>query len=340
MSKKVIGIGVVGLGWMGRLHARSYKALAEHYADLDVDIRLVNICDPIEANRIFAVESLGFERSVEEYRDLLADPEVDVVSICSPNYLHREIALATVEAGKPFWIEKPMGVSAEQSKDIAEAAENGGLITCVGFNYRHVPAIEKARQLVRAGRLGRITNVRCWLLADYAASPEGPLTWRYDRKLAGAGIVGDLMSHGADLVQYVCGRIASVSALTDTFIPERPIPTKAGIGHSGWEVSDQLGPVGNEDYVAMIVRLDNGAVGTLESSRVSVGPRAEYAIEVYGTEGSLRWNFERMNELEVCCGIDNEFQGYTRVMAGPDFPSFSAFQPGPVCPWALTISRP
>lgn len=90
----------------------------------------------------------------------------------------------------------------------------------------------------------------------------------------------------------------------------------------------------------MIVRLDNGAVGTLESSRVSVGPRAEYAIEVYGTEGSLRWNFERMNELEVCCGIDNEFQGYTRVMAGPDFPSFSAFQPGPVCPWALTISRP
>ena len=112
MSKKVIGIGVVGLGWMGRLHARSYKALAEHYADLDVDIRLVNICDPIEANRIFAVESLGFERSVEEYRDLLADPEVDVVLICSPNYLHREIALATVEAGKPFWIEKPMGVSA------------------------------------------------------------------------------------------------------------------------------------------------------------------------------------------------------------------------------------
>ena len=205
MSKKVIGIGVVGLGWMGRLHARSYKALAEHYADLDVDIRLVNICDPIEANRIFAVESLGFERSVEEYRDLLADPEVDVVSICSPNYLHREIALATVEAGKPFWIEKPMGVSAEQSKDIAEAAENGGLITCVGFNYRHVPAIEKARQLVRAGRLGRITNVRCWLLADYAASPEGPLTWRYDRKLAGAGIVGDLMSHGADLVQYCVG---------------------------------------------------------------------------------------------------------------------------------------
>ena len=123
-------------------------------------------------------------------------------------------------------------------------------------------------------------------------------------------------------------RIASVSALTDTFITERPIPTKAGVGHSGWEVSDELGPVGNEDYVAMMIRLDNGAVGTMESSRVSVGPRAEYVIEVYGTEGSLRWNFERLNELEICIGRENEFQGYTRVMAGPTFPSFSRFQPG------------
>lgn len=328
MSKEVLGIGVIGLGWMGRLHVRAYKALAEHYADLDVNIRLVSMCDPIEANRAFAVESLGFERAVEDYHDLLTDPEVDIVSICLPNYLHREIALATAAAHKPFWIEKPMGVSAEQSRDIAVAAQNAGVVTCVGFNYRHVPAIEKARELVWAGRLGRITNMRCWLLADYAASPQGPLTWRYDRKLAGAGIVGDLMSHGADLVHYVCGRISSVSALTDTFITERPVPTKAGIGHSGWEVSDERGSVGNEDYVAMMIRLGSGAVGTLESSRVSVGPRAEYALEVYGTAGSLRWNFERMNELEVCCGFENEFQGYTRVMAGPDFPSFSLFQPG------------
>ena len=221
-----------------------------------------------------------------------------------------------------------MGVSAAQSKDIATAAEAAGLVTSVGFNYRHTPAIEKARQLIRSGRLGRVTNVRCWLLADYASSPDGPLTWRYDRARAGAGVVGDLMSHGADLVQYLCGRIRSVSALTDTFITERPIPTKVGVGHSGWEVSDELGPVGNEDYVGAVIRLDNGAVGTLESSRVSVGPRAEYIVEVYGTEGSLRWNFEHLNDLEVCIGREQESQGYTRVMAGPDFPNFSRFQPG------------
>lgn len=328
MSKKTLGIGVISLGWMGRLHTRAYKALAERYPEIDVDVRLVSACDPIEANRTLATDTLGFERAVADYHELLADPDVDVVSICSPNYLHRDIALAAIEAGKPFWIEKPMGVSAAQSKDIAQAAERAGLVTSVGFNYRHVPAIEKAREVVRDGRLGRITNVRCWLNADYASFPEGPLTWRYDRERAGAGVVGDLMSHGADLVQYVCGRIASVSAFTDTFITERPIPTKAGVGHSGWEVSDELGPVGNEDYVAMMIRLDNGVVGTMESSRVSVGPRAEYVIEVYGTEGSLRWNFERLNELEICIGRENEFQGYTRVMAGPTFPSFSRFQPG------------
>src|SRR5699024_2158272 len=112
-------------------------------------------------------------------------------------------------------------------------------------------------------------------------------------------------------------------------IPERPIPTKAGVGHSGWEVSDELGPVENEDYVAILARLDNGVVGTLEASRVAVGPRAEYMVEVYGTNGSARWNFEDLNDLEICIGRNNEFQGYTRVMAGPaSFPNFARFQPG------------
>lgn len=328
MSKKTLGVGVISLGWMGRLHTRGYKALAERYPELDVDIRLVSVCDLLESNREAAVSQLGFERTTDDYKELLADPEIDVVSICSPNFLHHEIAMAAIAAGKPFWIEKPMGISAEQSREIAQAAEKAGLVSAVGFNYRHTPAIEKARELVRGGRLGRITNVRCWLNADYASSPDGPLTWRYDRARSGAGVILDLMSHGSDLVQYMVGRIASVSALSDIFIKERPIPTKEGVGHLGWEISDELGPVGNEDYVAMMVKFDSGVVGTMESSRVSVGPRAEYVIEVYGTEGSLRWNYEEMNYLEVCLGRDNEFQGYTRVMADPSYPHFARFQPG------------
>lgn len=328
-DKKKIGVGVISLGWMGRLHTRSYKALAEKFPELNADIRLVSCADPVEANQEWAVDVLGFEKATPDYKDVIDDPDVDVVSICSPNYLHREIALAAAKAGKPFWIEKPMGVSAEESEQIARTAADANVVTSVGFNYRHTPAIQRARNLIRNGELGRITNVRCWLIADYASSPDGPLTWRYDRELAGAGVVGDLMSHGADLVQYLCGRIESVSALTDTFITERPIPTKVGVGHSGFEVGDEVGPVENEDYVAMLVRLDNGVVGTLESSRVAVGPRAEYVIEVYGTNGSLRWNFEHLNDLEVCLGRDNgPNQGYVRAMASSEFPYFDRFQPG------------
>lgn len=328
MTKKTLGVGVIGLGWMGRLHTRSYTRLREYFPALEAEVTLVAAADPAEQNQRDATERLGFARAYADYRELLADPQVDVVSICSPNFLHHEIALAAAAAGKPFWIEKPMGVSATQSAEIARAAAQANLVTSVGFNYRHTPAVEMARQLIREGRLGRVTNARCWLIADYASSPVGPLTWRYSREQAGAGVVGDLMSHGADLVQYLCGRIGEVTASTGTFIPERPIPTKMGIGHGGWEISDELGQVENEDYVAMLARLDNGILATLESSRVAVGPRAEYVIEVYGTEGSLRWNFERLNELEVCLGRDNEFQGYTRVMAGPSFPEFATFQPG------------
>ncbi|MDO4664854.1 MAG: Gfo/Idh/MocA family oxidoreductase [Actinomycetaceae bacterium] len=329
MTKKTIGVGVISLGWMGRLHTRSYKSLAEKFPELEVKIRLVCCADILEDNQKYATEVLGFEKATADYHEVINDPEVDVVSICAPNYLHHEIALATAATGKPFWIEKPMGVSAQQSQEIAEAAAKAGVVTSVGFNYRHAPAIGRAREVIRSGQLGRITNVRCWLIADYASDPKGPLTWRYDKTRAGAGVVGDLLSHGADLVQYLVGRIDSVTALTDTFIIERPIPTKMGVGHGGFEVGDQTGPVGNEDYVAALVRLENGVVGTIESSRVSVGPRAEYIIEVYGTEGSLRWNFEHLNDLQICITREGGVnQGYTRSMASPLFPFFDRFQPG------------
>lgn len=322
-----LGVGVISLGWMGRLHTRSYKALAEKFPELDVKLRLVSCADILEDNQTYATQVLGFEKAVADYHEVINDPQVDVVSICAPNYLHHEIALAAAKASKPFWIEKPMGVSAKQSKEIAQAAQKAGLVTSVGFNYRHAPAIQQMRKIVQGGEIGRVTNARCWLIADYAADPRGPLTWRYEKERAGSGVVGDLLSHGADMLQYLCGRIEAVTAATDIFIKERPIPTKMGVGHAGFEIGDETGPVENEDYVAAIVRLENGVVGTLESSRVSVGPRAEYVVEVYGTKGSVRWNFEHLNDLEVST-TDGTYQGYVRAMASPEFPYFSRFQPG------------
>lgn len=328
---KQMGIGVISLGWMGRLHTRAYKQIRERYPELGVAPRLVAAADPVDAFRQEATEALGFERAYADYHELLADPQVDVVSICGPNFLHREMALTAAQAGKPFWIEKPMGVNAAQSRDIATAAAEANLMTAVGFNYRHTPAIQHARELVTQGRLGRITNVRCWFIADYASSPDGPLTWRYSKEHAGSGVFGDLLSHGYDLAQYVLAdRIAAVSAMSGTFITQRPKALQAAIGHAAVPVTTERYPVANEDYGAVLARFDSGTLATFETSRVAVGPRAEYVIEVYGTDGSLRWNYENQMHLDVLIGADNaHHHGYTRVMSDTTHGHFGRYQPGP-----------
>jgi predicted dehydrogenase len=324
-TRTPLGVGLISVGWMGRLHARSYLAAGQHYPDLTYAPRLVVAADPDGGGREYATDVLGFDRTVADYSEVLADPEVDVVSICSPNFLHHEIALAAIEAGKPFWIEKPMGRGAVESREIAERAESAGLVTSVGFNYRHVPAVARARELVRSGTIGTITNVRVSFLADYSADPAGALTWRFLTARAGSGVLGDLLSHGADLAQYVVGRITSVNGLTATFIPERPLPAAGAASHFSKGSEDgPRGAVENEDYAALLARFEGGAVGVLESSRVAIGPRAEYVLEVYGTKGSLRWDFQRLNELQIA----DDPSGYRTVMAGPEFGDFSRFQPG------------
>ncbi|MGP4917796.1 Gfo/Idh/MocA family protein [Brachybacterium tyrofermentans] len=339
-----IGIGVISLGWMGRLHSTSYQRIPSRFPELGLRPRLVVAADPLEANQLAATEQFGFEKAVASIDEVLADPDVEAVSICSPNFLHRDFAVKAAAAGKPFWIEKPMGVSAAQSREIHDAAAAAGVATAVGFNYRHAPAVQHLRSLVADGRLGRITNVRCWLNADYASSPDGALTWRYDREKAGSGVIGDLLSHGADLVEYVTGQhIEEVTATSDIFIPERPIPTSAGVGHGGIEVGEERGPVQNEDWVAALSRLSGGAHATLESSRVARGHRSDYALELFGTEGSARWSFTRMNEFEVMLsdgegaggGSSSTEHGYTTVLAGPGHGDYARFQPGPGIPMSF-----
>ncbi|MGP9745714.1 Gfo/Idh/MocA family protein [Brachybacterium sp. AOP29-B2-41] len=339
-APRELGIGLVSLGWMGRLHASSYQRLPSRFPELGIRPRLVVAADPIQENQQAAVEQFGVEKAVASIEEVLADPEVEAVSICSPNFLHRDFAVAAARAGKPFWIEKPMGVSAAQSREIHDAAaaanDGAGVATAVGFNYRHAPAVAHLRTMIAEGRLGRITNVRCWLNADYASSPDGALTWRYDRENAGSGVIGDLLSHGADLVQHVTGqRLTEVTAVSDVFITERPIALSAGVGHGGIEVGEERGLVGNEDWVAALARLDGGAHATLESSRVARGHRSDYALEVFGTEGSARWSFTRMNEFEVMLGEGGTEHGYTTVLAGPGHGDYARFQPGPGIPMSF-----
>jgi predicted dehydrogenase len=321
-----IGVGLISVGWMGRLHSRAYLAARQFFPELPKHPELVIAADPDDAGRAHAEDALGYRETTTDYRELLAHPEVDVVSICAPNFLHHEIALAAIETGKHFWIEKPMGRSARESREIAEGAAGAGLITSVGFNYRHAPAIAEARRLIRSGALGRITNVQIRLLTGYASDPTQVFTWRYEQARAGSGVLGDVLSHGFDLAQFLVGRISSVNALTETFIPERPFP--AGNSSNTLDMgkaSDVTRKVENEDYAAVLARFEGGAIGMFESTRIAIGPHAEYIVEVYGTEGSLRWNFDRMNQLELA----DDRRGYRTIMTDASFGEFGRFQPGP-----------
>lgn len=333
MTQKTLGVGLVAVGWMGKVHSRAFQSLPVLYPELGVKPRLIIAADTVQERIDYAKDVLGYEQGTLDYHEVLNHPDVDVVSICSPNFLHKEIAVAAAKAGKHFWLEKPAGRSLAETSEIAKVAAEAGVLSSIGFNYRNVPAIEHARKLIAEGKLGRIMNVRGVFFADYSSEPNGALSWRFKRELAGSGVLGDLMGHLVDLMHYVLGPVEEVTALTHTVHTQRPIQ-QMGVGtHFDVVEGGEMGDVENEDYAAMLIRFGAnsnaaGAVGTLESSRVLVGPRARYAIEIYGTEGSFIWDFERMNEFEITLNRRGENLGYTRVMASPGIGDFGKFQPG------------
>lgn len=332
-NPKTIGVGLISVGWMGKVHSRAYQAVSVVYPELGIKPRLIIAADTAQDRVDYAVDVLGYEQGTLDYHDVLNHSEVEVVSICAPNFLHAEIGIAAAKAGKAFWIEKPVGRGAAETEAVEAAANEAGVVSTIGFNYRHAPAVEHAKKIIAEGQLGRITNLRGTFFADYSSEPNGALSWRFIRNLAGSGVLGDLMGHLADLMHYVVGPIAEVSGITKTVYTERPVQ-QMGVGtHFDIIEGGEKGAVENEDYAGMLVRFSDdaiaaGAVGTLEASRVAVGPRASYNFEIYGTEGSLKWDFERMNEIEIAIGRRGEHLGYQRIMVAPGFGDFGHFQPG------------
>ena len=333
IEKRTVGVGLISVGWMGKVHSRAFQMLPIVYPDLNIKPRLVIAADNVQERAEYARDVLGYERCTVNYQDVLNDPEVDVVSICAPNFLHAEIGIAAAKAGKAFWIEKPVGRGAHETEAVQKAAMDAKVMNTIGFNYRHVPVVEHAKELIAAGALGRITNIRGTFFADYSSEPNGALSWRFIREYAGSGVLGDLMGHLADLVQYLVGPIAQVSGMTKTIITERPVLQMGSGTHFDVIEGGEKKPVENEDYAAAMIRFaDNavgaGAIGTIEASRVAVGPRASYNFEIYGTEGSIKWDFERMNEIDIAIGRSGDHLGYQRVMANPHMGDFGNFLPG------------
>ena len=328
------GVGLISVGWMGKLHSRAYQAIPLVYPELKMRPRFVHAADTAPDRAEYARDVLGYARASTDYTDVLADPEVEVVSICAPNMLHAEIGVAAAKAGKPFWIEKPVGRDAAETAEVAAAARAAGVTTSIGYNYRHVPAVERVRELIEAGRLGRVTNVRAVFFNSYAAEPNGALSWRFRRAEAGSGALGDLLSHVVDLMQYVVAPITEVSALLSTVYAQRPVLPMGSATHFAVIQDGELGEVENDDYAAALVRFAAGshaagAVGTLEASRVSVGPQCGLGFEIYGTDGSAAWNFEQMNELRLCLGRGGANHGYTTVLGNAHLGDYGRFQPGP-----------
>jgi predicted dehydrogenase len=322
-----VGVGVIGFGWMGNVHARAYARVRHHFPALGVVPELVAVADDVPGRAVAAAAQFGFASAVQDWRAVLADPRVHAVSVTAPNWLHREIGIAVAESGRHLWIEKPVGLTADDARAVSAAVRAAGVQSTVGFNYRNAPAVALARQLIAAGEIGRVTHARFHFLSDYAASPDGALTWRYERARGGNGVLGDLASHAVDLVRYLLGDITSVVADTAVFLPDRPRPSGATAGHVQ-AVGGERGKVENEDYVAALLRLASGARAVLEASRVAVGEQNTYGFDVHGTAGRLTWDFRRMGELGVGRESAAQDQSVCTVFVGPGHGDLAAFQPG------------
>ena len=315
-----IGIGLIGVGWMGRAHAIAYGRVPHHYPESEALPRLVIAADDTVSRAELARERLGFEQASGDWQQVLSHPEVEAVSIAAPNFVHREVALAAAAAGKHFWGEKPLGRFPQETAEIAAAVEAAGIRTIVGLNYRHAPAVQHAKHLIDAGELGEITRYRGCYLGDYASDPSVPLSWRYVRELAGLGVLGDVMSHVADLARFLVGPISRVTAQMETQITRRP--TEGG----------DTGEVENEDAVSSLVEFASGVRGSLEATRVLVGRHVEMSFEVHGTKGALRWDFQRLNELDVYLPLANGDEGFATVFMKPGHPEYVHFQPAAAMP--------
>lgn len=317
-----LGVGLIGTGFMGKTHGlawRNVKAvLARQLGDVPA-VRLEMLCDqPAEQAAAWA-DQLGFARSTGDWRALVTDPAVDVVSITTPNRLHRDMALAAIAAGKHVWCEKPMALTLAEAEEMAAAAKAAGVVTMVGYNYTKNPAYAHARKLVETGVIGRVVQFRGWVDEDYQADPDLPWTWRARIEEAGLGALGDLGCHLVSLAVGVAGPIESLVADMQTIHETRPLPDGSG-----------RGAVENEDAASVLVRFAGGAQGSMVISRSAWGRKSRLGFEVHGTRGMIVFDQERMNELQLYVSEGAKAtQGFRTILTGPEHPPYGAFCPAP-----------
>ena len=331
-----LGVGLVGYAFMGAAHSQAWRT-APHAFDLPLRPVLAVLCGRDRAATEAAARRYGFGDVETDWHALLERDDVQLIDVCTPGDSHAEISVAALDAGKHVLCEKPLANTVAEAEAMAAAAIRArarGIRSMVGFNYRRVPALVLARELIASGRLGDIRQVRASYLQDWLTDPAFPLTWRLQKEHAGSGALGDLGAHVVDLAQYLTGQlIAGVSGVTATFVPERPLPG----GPPG-----ATGPVTVDDAVAFTARLGSGALATFEATRFATGRKNALRIEVNGARGSLAFDLERLNELEFADdAADPLTRGFRRILVTePGHPYLSAWwPPGHVLGWEHTFTH-
>ncbi|MGI6209740.1 MAG: Gfo/Idh/MocA family protein [Anaerolineae bacterium] len=273
-----IGVGIVGYGFIGRIHALSYVSVPWTYPGAP-RTRLVAASTATESSADRARKEGAFDLVTTDYRQLLERDDIQAVSVCTPNDVHREVVLAALEAGKHVYCDKPLALNLEQATEVAERARHSAGVHQMTFNYRFVPAIRRAHQMITEGFLGRLIHFRAAYLHSGYTDPNRPLSWRLDRERSGGGAVMDLGVHVVDLVRKLLGEFRAVAALERTFIRQRPLPDGTGMGQ-----------VRVDDLTLAQVELAGGAVGTLEFSRLATGTEDDLRLEIHGDRGALRFS--------------------------------------------------
>ena len=323
-----IGVGLVGYKFMGRAHSNAYRQLPRFF-DVDPTPRMAAICGRDEAGVKEAADSLGWPSYETDYRRLIERDDVGLVDVVTPGNTHRDIVLAALGAGKHVICEKPLANSLAEAEEMLAAAREAGTINTVCFNYRRTPAVQLAKKLIDEGRLGTIRHWRATYLQDFIMDPQFPLIWRLKKELAGSGALGDIGAHSVDLAQFLLGGISEVVGMMETFVKERPLEEASAGGGLLASGGAETGEVTVDDAAAFLARFENGAMGTFEATRFAAGRRNKNAFEINGSKGSVAFNLERMNELEVFFVDDDaDVQGFRTVnVTEPDHPFARAWWP-------------
>lgn len=329
---KTFNVGLVGAGFMAKAHSIAYSAMPMFFWPDCAKFNKQIIVDLDEGIAKDAMARYDFKSYSTDWKDIIKNPSIDIVDICTPNNAHYEIAIAAAKAGKHIICEKPLALNAEQAKEMYEVSKKNNVFTMVAYNYRNTPAVQLAKRYIEEGAIGEILDFHSTYLQDWSADENSSLSWRFQKKYCGTGTLGDIGTHVIDMMRFLVGDFTSVNSKMSTYINERPIQNSLvdSLGKTKQTGNQIKGKVDVDDFCTMMVKCKNGAFGTLEATRNAWGRNNFITFEIHGTQGSIYFDYEKRDQLQVCFASDKgDRRGFRTVYTGPNHPHGDSLWPIP-----------